>query len=516
MQSCRTVTPRDASSPSVSTSDGSTWVGSTSSSIESWKGIPFAQPPVGSLRFAPPVATNSSFGTYDATAYGFSCPQQDILAGSSADTIVTTVLEVLTSVLPSLGTTLGLNTSEDCLTLNIERPEGTTADDKLPVLFYVSLSRDRGGFLWGASATYDGKTLVARSVAEGTPIIYVSANYRLNSFGFLGGKEIAADLTTSGNAGLMDQRLALEWVQKYISAFGGDSTKVTIFGESAGATSIGYKMLAYDGQLNGLFRAAILESGSPNPVGTTASSGQASFDKIAAATNCSSAADKIACLRDVSEADLFLSYNTIAFPFLPTVDGDFLTASSTALLAAGKYAKIPVISGDVYDEGTLFGIGALNITTDAELESYMADIVYPHTTKAQRAEILKLYDVTQGSPFDTGVLNAITPQNKRIAAMFGDSFFQSSNLGISPGSCHATDLIAVFDVLDVAPAPEMQARWIAFANNLDPSVSSYIAWPKYGTAKNLIQFSNGVSTIIPDTYREAAIAYWTKIRTNLY
>ncbi|KAG8680405.1 hypothetical protein FRC08_016317, partial [Ceratobasidium sp. 394] len=150
----------------------------------------------------------------------------------------------------------------------------------------------------GDSQTYPGSGIVATSVSAGQPVIYVSFNYRLGFFGFPVGKQ-AAD-KNSMNLGLYDQRLAIEWVQKHIRCFGGDPTKITLFGESAGAISVSYQMLYRNGQINGAFRAAIMQSSAPSSYKSTSQSTpprQAVYDHIASQTGCNNAPDSFECLR---------------------------------------------------------------------------------------------------------------------------------------------------------------------------------------------------------------------------
>lgn len=156
------------------------------------------------------------------------------------------------------------------MTLDVPRPFGTQPDAKLPLLVWIF----GGGFEQDATAIYNGSKFVASSVKLGMPVIFVAMNYRLGGFGFLPGAEILKD--GSANLGLMDQRLALQWVANNIAAFGGDPSKVTIWGESAGAISVFDQMAIYDGDntYNGapLFRSAIMNSGSivpANPVDGT-------------------------------------------------------------------------------------------------------------------------------------------------------------------------------------------------------------------------------------------------------
>ena len=185
-----------------------------------------------------------------------------------------------------LGTILNLplfqavtNAGEDCLTINVQRPAGTNANAKLPVLFWIF----GGGFELGSTQMYDGTSLVAESVAQGKPIVFVAVNYRVGGFGFMPGKEILAD--GSANLGLLDQRLGLQWVADNIAAFGGDPDKVTIWGESAGAISVMDQMMLYDGDnsYNGkpLFRAGIMNSGSVVPADPVdCPKGQAIYDTV--------------------------------------------------------------------------------------------------------------------------------------------------------------------------------------------------------------------------------------------
>ena len=167
--------------------------------------MPFAQPPVGDLRFANPVPLfNESWeGERNATEYGYWCYGQNNDAG--------------------------YNPSEDCLTINVIRPSGYE-EQLLPVAAWIY----GGGFYAGGSANtkYNLSYIVEQSVAMGKPMMALSMNYRVSAWGFMRSEELVADNST--NMGMRDQRLALHWVQENIAAFGGDPTKVTIWGESAG------------------------------------------------------------------------------------------------------------------------------------------------------------------------------------------------------------------------------------------------------------------------------------------
>ncbi|PFH47077.1 hypothetical protein AMATHDRAFT_153021 [Amanita thiersii Skay4041] len=511
------------------TLDSATFTGVSNGFVSKFLGIPFAQPPVGQLRFQLPQPLISYTGSHQATGFGPACPQQAItlplpegLAQDVVDLLVNTVFDLLT---PS---------SEDCLTLNVIKPVSATTSSKLPVVVWIF----GGGFETGSTATYDGGAIVSRSIALGEPVIYVSMNYRLSGFGFLAGKEVRA--AGIGNLGLQDQRLALRWVQKYISAFGGDPTKVTIWGESAGAISVSLQMLANGGNTEGLFRAGFMQSGSPIPVGPV-ENGQQYYDDIVKRVGCSGAADTLQCLRTVPYSSLkaaidaspsIFAYQSLKLAWLPRVDGVFLTDNPQQLLLQGKVANVPFVTGDCDDEGTLFSLSTLNVTTDQEVEQYLKTVFFPGVSDADISALSAAYpsDITQGSPYDTGILNALTPQFKRIAAVNGDGVFQaprrfflnqlsgkqntwvflSKRLKLTPalGSFHASDLLNSYG------GGELGDYLIFFANTLNPNRPFRFSWPKYSTAsRSILTFLDGLIPLLieKDTYRQEGMNILTNI-----
>lgn len=189
-------------------------------------------------------------------------------------------------------------------------------------------------------------------------------NYRLGIWGFFQTPLIHAE--GSSNAGLLDQRLAFQWIQENIASFGGDPSRVTVWGESAGAQSIGLHLHSYNGRNDNLFQAAILESG--GPVGACLNAlpfYQVATENLTRTLGCPiswTSASQLTCLRNLSSEALFSAHYTVTWN--PIVDGDFLTAYPSTLSASGNFIKIPLITGANSDEGGSFSVHGLNTPKD--------------------------------------------------------------------------------------------------------------------------------------------------------
>ncbi|KAI0823990.1 carotenoid ester lipase precursor [Trametes gibbosa] len=520
--------PRAA--PTVQLDQG-TFVGTSDGTTNKFLGIPFGKPPLGDLRFNLPVAVDPYTGTHTVTAFGPSCPQQAVNLDLPVDLAEDAVNFIINSVYG-----LVFPSQEDCLFINVMVPAGTKAGAKLPVVAWIF----GGGFELGGPSMYDGGSIVSRSVKLGEPVIYVSMNYRVSAYGFLASKEVKA--AGVGNLGLQDQRLALQWIQKYISAFGGDPSKVTIWGESAGAISAALHMVTNGGDSQGLFRGAFMQSGSPIPVGDILH-GQGDYDALVARTGCTGAADTLQCLRQVPYAKLktavdaspgIFSPQSLRLAWLPRVDGKFLVDAPQNLVQKGSVAGVPFVTGasDCDDEGTLFSLSTLNITSEADVRAYISSNYLPQASSSDIDQLLKLYpqDITQGSPFNTGILNALSPQFKRLAAMQGDLVFQAprrfllqNQAGKQPmwsflnkrlkgipilGSAHATD------ILNVYAGGDMADYLINFVNHLDPNGNTVLSWPQYTpAAPKLLTFLDGLIPlrITNDDYRVDAMSFMTEL-----
>ncbi|KAI1186904.1 alpha/beta-hydrolase [Nemania serpens] len=518
-----------------------TVVGSINDDVEYYRGIPFAKAPVGSLRLRPPVRA-SNIGTVQATATGPSCPQMT--------NIYTTSLSEEVSTIPAIAVALSVLTSapditEDCLTISVMRPRGTAANSGLPVLFWIY----GGGFENGSSAPYNGSVLIPQSVAQGSPIILVTVNYRVGGFGFLPGAEVLADGVS--NLGLLDQRLALEWVADNIASFGGNPDKVTIWGQSAGAFSVFDQMALYGGNITykgkPLFRAGIMNSGSILPVQPVdGPRAQAIFDTVVESAGCNSVADgeKLDCLRNLSFEAYWNATNSVPSPFsyhspvssfTARPDGHVMPASPEVLAKRGLFAPVPVIIGDQEDEGTFLSQTQNNLTTQADLLTFLSTLTFQNATFSQVEALVATYPYDNGaagSPFRTGTANEAYPQFKRLAAILGDVTFtmmRRSFLRFAPktmktwsylstygygtrivGTFHTADLPKLFYGVDDA-SRAMQTRYIAFVNSLDPNHGRLAApagfqteWPLWSDGGKLIEFGANRTGILVEDFRKAS------------
>ncbi|KAI5122702.1 hypothetical protein M0805_009755 [Coniferiporia weirii] len=494
---------------------------------EFFGGIPFAEPPVGQLRFQAPITKlNLNVSIFNATQFGASCSQ---FSGSATNQTI----------------------SEDCLSVNVFRPVGLNSTSGLPVMVWVN----GGGFSSGESAQFNASALVAQSMRRGTPIVYVSLNYRLGPLGFPQGSE--AENKAALNLGLKDVLTALEWVQANIEVFGGDRKKVTVFGQSAGSIMISQLLLnsTFD-----LARATILQSGSAATASIfNATRGESDWELfVSAVPECDGipSNNTFSCLRSAS-FDTIVSAGTAAysasqnaFPFLPVIDntGGIIPDLPSTLYARGQFAKLPFIAGNVLDEGTTFTPPAVNSTAEIQ-EQLIFNTSPPIVSSAEQEkvinEILVLYpDIPAlGSPYGTGNETfGLSSEFKRVASIGGDQSFQSlrrdwirtaAAAGVKTygylftdpqtthaamyGVSHASDVPYIYGAPPNGANSEilsstMMDYWLSFVISLDPNDGKGNAsrphWAQYTPdSQMLIQLNWENLTMIADTYRKDPIAY---------
>ncbi|KAH7910915.1 Alpha/Beta hydrolase protein [Hygrophoropsis aurantiaca] len=301
-------------------------------------GIPYAEPPLGDLRFRAPLPLNTTRVSQEtngqivnATFYPDFCVQGTTGAGDA-----------------------GGAGSEDCLKVNIYAPAGAKQGDNLPVLFYIH----GGGYVYGNPRNWPFDDWINQS----PNVVIVSVYYRLDSFGFLATPEFHDPSIGDFNAGFKDQIQALKWVNQYISAFGGDPDKVTINGQSAGGSSVELHMVAHEGEQ--LFSGAIAQSVYRSPL-PTPEERQPLFEFYSSYAGCASGtvAEQMTCLRNASISALARAqdaavqghFNASLYNiFTPVLDGDLLTGHPTKLFEDGLFTHVPLIVGSTSNE-TLSG-----------------------------------------------------------------------------------------------------------------------------------------------------------------
>ncbi|KAG9010513.1 hypothetical protein FRB94_010279 [Tulasnella sp. JGI-2019a] len=295
----------------------------------------------------------------------------------------------------------------------------------------------QSGFQFGSSdmKLFDGAKIVSRSKEAKQPVIVVTLNYRGSLFGFLGGKEMKA--AEAGNLGLQDQRLALRWVQKYVSNFRGDPTKVTLWGESASAISTALHMATNDGDNEGLFRAASMQSGAAIPITDIDDKApQKEYNMLVDRVGCSASNDTLQCLREVPYKALrdfmlttpgIFEYTSLALTWIPRIDGNFIKRAPTHSVKDGQVAKIPFVTGNTLDEATVFSLSVLNITTEKQFQHWFKATYLPVATADEMRTLSAMYpaNLETGSFFESALQKALSPQFKRISAVQGDLSFQA-------------------------------------------------------------------------------------------
>jgi len=445
-------------------------------SVHVYKGIPYAAPPVGELRWKAPKAVIGWQGVRTADQFAASCVQKIAEERKPWTTEFMTHTPI----------------SEDCLHLNIWTA-AASANEKRPVLVWIY----GGGLVEGSGAVdvYNGEALAKKG------LVVVNMNYRLNVFGFFNHPELTkeSDRGSSGNYGYLDQVAALEWVNRNIAAFGGDPARVTIAGQSAGAGSV--LALMASPLAKGLFVGAIADSGSrigrpSRPLAEAERDGV----KFAAALGKSD----LKQLRSVPANDLSTAFEAGSLRWGAVVDGWFLPGTIDAVFAAGKQNDVPFITGSNADEGSSaanYGkIPAAEFTkkaherfgamTDAYLKLYPAD-TDAHASLSQvespRDEYLVstyLWAVNRAKTAKTPIhtyywTHALPGPDKNMFQAFHTSevpyFFNS--LDHSPRS---------FDKTDHAIAERLSSYWVNFVTTGNPNGKGLPAWPEFKAEEKMV------------------------------
>uniref|UniRef100_A0A2K5F8B0 Carboxylic ester hydrolase n=1 Tax=Aotus nancymaae TaxID=37293 RepID=A0A2K5F8B0_AOTNA len=292
--------------------------------VHTFLGIPFAKPPIGLLRFAPPEPPESWSGVRDATAHPAMCLQD-------VTTLDSEVINQVNVTIPSI------SMSEDCLYLSIYTPAHTHESSNLPVMVWIH----GGGLVSGMASMYDGSVLAAFE-----DVVVVTIQYRLGVLGFFS----TGDKHATGNWGYLDQVAALRWVRRNIAHFGGNPDRVTIFGESAGGTSVSSLVVSPIAQ--GLFHRAIMESGVAVLPGLIADSADVISTVVANLSACDQVDSEalVGCLRGKSKEEILAINKPFKCMIPGVVDGVFLPRHPQELLASADFQPVPSIIGVNNDE----------------------------------------------------------------------------------------------------------------------------------------------------------------------
>lgn len=456
--------------------------------VESFKGVPYARPPVGPLRWRPPVPAEAWTGPRDAGQVGAICIQPPANGDNGVGP---------------------LPMSEDCLTLNVWAPK--ERDHPLPVMVWVH----GGGYINGSgtAALYDGTSLASRGV------VVVTLNYRLGRLGFFDHPALAAERPAgeaAGNYGVMDMILALKWVRDHVAAFGGDPEQVTIFGESAGGVAVTQLMVAE--QARGLFSKAIVESGlgrqqgvALEDVADAGASGQtprSTRARGAAWAEQAGVAPTAEALRAVPAERLLEPSPSFYGGDLILNDGIVIKEDIETAFANGREAPVPLIIGT--NSAEFWWMKPSDLTPYGEIDDAM--------TPEEKAAFLTGYGGQEG--YDAHVLSDLVFNEParhlaRLHAANGHPTFLyrfdvvSSGMNEPhAGATHASERQYVFDTLSASPwatddrdqraANLMSGYWLQFAREGNPNGEGRLRWPDLRPEPDqLLEFTNDGPVIKP-------------------
>jgi para-nitrobenzyl esterase len=471
-----------------------------------FRGLPYAAPPLGNLRWRPPQSPERWHGVRDATQFGPSCPQA-----------------------PSPFMPQGPQ-SEDCLYLNVSTPTLPSGHGgHLPVLVWIH----GGGLTQDAGRDYDGSKLAANG------IVVVTINYRLGMLGFLAHPALASRPGgPAGNYGLMDQQAALRWVRHNIEQFGGNPHNVTVAGQSAGGLSVLAHLVSRGSR--GLFRRAIVESGAFALTQQTLADAEAAGEAFAATAGCPD--QTAACLRQLPVANLVVPGAAIP----GVVDGKVLEESVGTALAAGRFARVPILNGVNHDEERIFVAigfpvsGGMNvpIVLPVTAQNYESNIAMAFGASPQRvAAIAAEYPLSSYPSPDAALSTLLGDANFACPALqldrstsgrvptFAYQFDDDSAPHVftppgflPPAATHSDELQYLFD-LPGAPFPAtlnadqaalaavMRSAWANFAASGDPS-SQAVPWPSFGDSARVLSLVSPQPQVETDSASKHHCSFW--------
>ncbi|KAK9772845.1 putative Carboxylic ester hydrolase [Seiridium cardinale] len=494
--------------------------------VTQWLGVRYAAPPLGNLRFSPPQDPPCSSINQSAATHGNICL--------------------------STGASISNSTGEDCLFMDIFAPSRATTRSQLPVFFFIQ----GGGFNGDANPNIDGTGLIK---ASNDSIIVVNFNYRVGVYGFLADGDAVAP-----NIGLLDQRKAMEFVQNYISVFGGDPDHVVIGGDSAGAASISLHLTAYGGEDKGLFHAAAAES-IPFATVLTANQSRYQYENFVISLGCVGS-DPLACLKSKTTAEIQAHGRPIPYPgeasapaymWGPVIDGDMIRDVTYKSYSEGKFVRVPLLAGDDSNGGTVFA--PRSTATLADSNSWLKT-QFPRLTLEQLATINGLYPWTNQTFSNSGAYW------RQLADTYGEGRFMCPTIYVSSAAArygtsgkswnyrynvmdpvsyaagygvpHTVELSAILGPDYDTPgksvptsyypngenelvSPVIQAYWTSFIRTFDPNTYRYpgaAEWQPWSlTQKERLLFQTGGGTVMEnlDEGLQERCSYWYLIGESI-
>ena len=490
-----------------------------------FRGIPYAAPPVGELRFKPPAPFTPRPGLQQATTFGPSCVPETESTGFYR--YIAETLGQDPNLVPPLGPS-----SENCLFVNVWTPN-LGRKDRLPVMVWIHGGANAVGT--SVALQTDGANLARKGA------VVVSLNYRLNVFGFLAHPALTAESGdhSSGNYALLDQIAALRWVRDNVAAFGGDPGRVTVFGESAGGTNVTY--LLASPLARGLFHRAVIESGGYavsdfRSLAESETAGKAFAEGLGVAGS----KDVAAALRAVSPQELRRAWLATKNPLrnAPNVDGWVLPSATARRFDRGEQHKVPVIIGFNRDEWTTLRHFWPNVTLE-EFRKVMRAVygpladqilkLYPATNDA---EAITAADRSQTDWYYVGPTRFIAERTARTGAPAYVYLFTrvpQAPGGEKLGAHHAMEIPYIWDTLASVPwmprkpwdqelSDAMSAAFLRFAATGDPNGGRLPAWPRYKSGEegflefgDTIRAGSGIRPEFCDLY-EKLLASWSAAR----
>jgi para-nitrobenzyl esterase len=451
-----------------------------------FRGLPYAAPPTGDLRWRPPQPPTEWDGVRDATQFAPSCPQPTSPFAPPAPF------------------------SEDCLYLNVSTPTLRRDADR-PVLVWIH----GGGFTEDASRNYDGSKLAA----DGT--VVVTINYRLGALGFLAHRALASRPGgPAGNYGLMDQQAALRWVRRNIARLGGDPHNVTIAGQSAGGVAVLAELVSRSAR--GLFQRAIVQSGAFALTQQSLTDAEAAGEAFAATAGCPDQTAR--CLRQLPVAALVSNFPGAAIPGV--IDGKVLTESIGTALAAGRFARVPILNGINHDEELIFTAGLHVAVSGGRFVSVPTEPVTPESYQPDIAAVLGVSSDRAAAIAAEYPLGAYPAPDVAFSTLVSDANFACPALQVDrwtservptfgyqfnddnapqrltkPGALpliatHSSEIQYLFDQPNTpfpgtlngdqqALAGSMRTAWASFAATGSPSTAA-LGWPSVGDGASVM------------------------------